>query len=122
MQSLSAYEFTKLAGLVKASQLPEHLKRKHKHDRLSAAYPAYDRSLLAQFTSDPRQAGTSRAISTGLVAAVLGPGRPPCSRDPKVVGGTALGAGALGQFLVIYQGNGKLNLRNQDSASRFPDI
>ena len=44
------------------------------------------------------------------------------SRDPKVEGGTALGACALGQFLVIYQGNGKLNLDFSDSASRFPDI
>lgn len=103
-------ELDALGRIMKAAQAPK--------EEFSAAYPSYSRSLVSQLHEDPTRAGRQRAVSMGLLGAILGALATRAATDkPALVAAGGLGGGLLGA-IPGYQ-SGKQEAQSENSRRLF---
>jgi hypothetical protein len=73
---ITAYELTRLAGVIKAAQqmppLPPVVRKRRRSGSGDGAYLDYSKSLRSQTRRNPEAEGAKRALVTGALGTVLG--------------------------------------------------
>lgn len=70
--AITAYELTRLAGVIKAAQMPPPMPPRKRRTGGDGAYLDYSKSLRWQSRRDPESEGAKRALITGALGVVLG--------------------------------------------------
>jgi hypothetical protein len=111
---LTAYEFSKLASVVKAAQAQEAPPKKHRqHKTYDPAYLDYSKALTTQLRHKPEREGAKRALGTGALGVVLGAllARS-LSDDPRALLAGAVGGGAVGAIPGYRSGKSEAESEN----------
>jgi hypothetical protein len=112
---LTAYEFTKLASVIKTAQTQEAPpKKKTRHRKTyDPAYLDYSKALTTQLRHRPEQAGAQRALGTGALGVVLGALlAKSLSDDPRALLAGAVGGGAIGAIPGYRSGKSEAESEN----------